>query len=757
MSKAEILRGIVTERLAAAAQEILAVVERTVAGYEEEASGFKQEIDRQRRQLDVLLQPRVKLEREGVEDSGTPGLLCGDEEEEGEDEEDESPERPAPSPSQRRVDLKDLDYQTPSRLFSPRGQSEKRKPGGPRIRGTQHYLNLRVCMLEDSQTDVLSNNVFKKCPVQEVKCPRGLREADFLDLLRSSFPQLAGGNKPFDLFTADRSRKLQPLKLKTLTPEEIHRSIRSSGAGKSALYIRRKTGQESQVSQEELHPLQRKDEATKDSPSTSAMMTSDQTKPQTSSRNNPIQRVESNGADLLASNSASQPQQMETEEADDGGECGVPEQTDDFLAISSPCSAAESEQDASGEDEKRDDGDEASERDDDWKPDKRDEDLKESEPGPQSPKTMRKRQAKRSGVEAKRRELIRSSSKTVIENSDLILPCRVCGALHRSTGILMKHAWSHVDDPVCLCGVCGERSDSAEVLRVHLQSHQKTHDCPVCGKSYLRVDGLNEHVAAHTGGKTHECDVCHKTFALKSSVRTHQKSHVVGKPHKCDICHKPFALKEQVKAHRRIHVSEKSFRCSVCGKSLCDLRSLSRHKLTHTGERRYSCSVCGKRFKLPGTLKAHERIHTNRDREYLCDVCCKMFLTSKQLQIHMRTHTKERPYHCSECGKGFSTKGPLTVHMRIHTGETPYRCTECGWSFKRKTHLDNHLRVHSGQKPFVCGVCGKACSRPEHLTVHMRTHSGERPYQCAVCDKAFTQSHCLKAHMKSHQMGETAT
>ncbi|KAK9523140.1 hypothetical protein VZT92_019558 [Zoarces viviparus] len=66
MSKAEILRGIVTEKLTTAAQEILAVVERTVAGYEEEASGFRREIDRRKKQLEVLLQPRVSLERSGL-------------------------------------------------------------------------------------------------------------------------------------------------------------------------------------------------------------------------------------------------------------------------------------------------------------------------------------------------------------------------------------------------------------------------------------------------------------------------------------------------------------------------------------------------------------------------------------------------------------------------------------------------------------------------------------------------------------------
>jgi len=64
MSKTDILRGIITEKLSTAAREILAVVERTVADYEEEASGFRQQIERQSRQME-LLQPQVKLHRGG--------------------------------------------------------------------------------------------------------------------------------------------------------------------------------------------------------------------------------------------------------------------------------------------------------------------------------------------------------------------------------------------------------------------------------------------------------------------------------------------------------------------------------------------------------------------------------------------------------------------------------------------------------------------------------------------------------------------
>lgn len=58
VSKADKLRGIIAERLSAAAMEILAAVDRTVADYEVEASGFREEIERQKRQLE-LLQPLI--------------------------------------------------------------------------------------------------------------------------------------------------------------------------------------------------------------------------------------------------------------------------------------------------------------------------------------------------------------------------------------------------------------------------------------------------------------------------------------------------------------------------------------------------------------------------------------------------------------------------------------------------------------------------------------------------------------------------
>lgn len=75
----------------------------------------------------------------------------------------------------------------------------------------------------------------KKCQMISVTCPRGLQEDRVLDLLRSSVPQLTG-DKLFDILGPDQRRRLQPLPLKSLSPEKIQ------GTMKSTVYVRLKVG-----------------------------------------------------------------------------------------------------------------------------------------------------------------------------------------------------------------------------------------------------------------------------------------------------------------------------------------------------------------------------------------------------------------------------------------------------------------------------------------------------------------------------------
>ncbi|KAG8004788.1 hypothetical protein GBF38_010576, partial [Nibea albiflora] len=57
------LRALLTERLTAAAEEIVGLFEETVAEYEDRVERSEREICRQRRLLDAVLKPEVKLHR----------------------------------------------------------------------------------------------------------------------------------------------------------------------------------------------------------------------------------------------------------------------------------------------------------------------------------------------------------------------------------------------------------------------------------------------------------------------------------------------------------------------------------------------------------------------------------------------------------------------------------------------------------------------------------------------------------------------
>lgn len=68
MSKVEMFRLFATQRLTAAAEEIFGLFERTAAEYEEQLHRSKQENEKQRKLLEAVLRPEVRLNRAGRQD-----------------------------------------------------------------------------------------------------------------------------------------------------------------------------------------------------------------------------------------------------------------------------------------------------------------------------------------------------------------------------------------------------------------------------------------------------------------------------------------------------------------------------------------------------------------------------------------------------------------------------------------------------------------------------------------------------------------
>ncbi|XP_045069152.1 zinc finger protein 79-like isoform X2 [Coregonus clupeaformis] len=220
------------------------------------------------------------------------------------------------------------------------------------------------------------------------------------------------------------------------------------------------------------------------------------------------------------------------------------------------------------------------------------------------------------------------------------------------------------------CRFCKKRYNSTCKLKAHVQLCHggKPCTCPVCGKTFKYKGVLPKHLRIHTGEKSLSCGDCGKIFSHKGALNVHKLTHTGEKPFSCDDCGKSFSLKNNLIRHKVIHTGEKRFSCGDCGKSFSQKGDLGRHILTHTGEKLFSCGDCGKSFSQKGDLGRHKRTHTG-EKPFSCGDCGKSFSRNQTLTDHKLTHTGEKQHGCSVCGKCFAQKTNLLRHVaKVHKG-----------------------------------------------------------------------------------------
>ncbi|XP_018542121.1 zinc finger protein 135 [Lates calcarifer] len=284
-------------------------------------------------------------------------------------------------------------------------------------------------------------------------------------------------------------------------------------------------------------------------------------------------------------------------------------------------------------------------------------------------------------------------------------------------------------------------SDSDDKTSDSSEPETEVRDKPQTG---LNSETNSEVPVSNEGGgsdkKSFICSECGKAFCGEENLKIHMGTHTGEKPFSCSFCDKGFTQKGLLTNHVDVHTEEKRFLYCVCGKRFAWRYNLKEHQCV--GE---SSEPPARSSKTQAEVSDDQCKETREPQSGLNSPN-----KDEVPEGDMRGDDSERPFSCTQCGKRFRRKKNRQEHMRIHTGEKPYGCSVCMKYFSCSGSLRKHMRIHTGEKPFSCSVCGNRFTESGHLKVHMRTHTGEKPFSCSVCGKSFTWRQSFNNHMKYH-------
>ncbi|KAJ7497019.1 hypothetical protein FB451DRAFT_1209737 [Mycena latifolia] len=297
-----------------------------------------------------------------------------------------------------------------------------------------------------------------------------------------------------------------------------------------------------------------------------------------------------------------------------------------------------------------------------------------------------------------------------------------CDKAYSKPSRLEEHERSHSGQRPFLCETCGKSYLRETHLTAHARSHlpqsERPFVCsePNCEKRFWTAQHLRVHADWHNGAKPFVCpeNDCNEAFAKHHQLRAHKCTvHAAPgtKPYQCehDGCTQSFATNQHLRTHSKVH-NEKRYTCShsTClptnGETLKfypTWTTLQHHTRTAHPPRCSHPSCNGRTFSSQKGLRAHQKLHEQRDAEAEIDALASDCEEGDEERPRKKRRGGElgRDWKCDvdDCTKDFKSKKALTTHINItHLGRRDYSCPHqsCKQTFGYKHLLNRHLAKH---------------------------------------------------------------